>query len=101
MRHLPAFAMALALSGCAATDDPAAPTTLPVTQTGQPGAAAAACSPRAWTRLVGKRVADVRLPRGLTYRVLQAGTVVVDDYNDDRLNIVTDPAGIVIAVSCG
>lgn len=95
--------MVALLMGCAPADEPDAPSpeTLPVTQARQPGARVVACSPRAWTGLVGKPVGQARLNPGLTYRVMQRGALITDDYDHDRLNIVTDPSGNVLAVSCG
>ena len=91
-----ALAALLALTGCI-EGGPAGADPAP----GASRAGAVACSPRDWTTLVGKKAAAVSLPQGLTHRILQSGAMVLDDYQDDRLNIVTDAKGTVISVSCG
>ena len=60
-----------------------------------------ACSPLAWQSLLGTNAAAVTLPGGLTHRIYQRGDMVTADYNENRLNIVTDTAGRIVEVSCG
>lgn len=102
MTRLPLACLALAavLAGCTATSD-STPATVPVTQKARTGSKPVACAPREWTRLVGREVAQVRLPPGLEYRVMTRGAVIMDEYSEDRLNIITDKAGRVVEVSCG
>ena len=91
-RRAIALAALLALAGCI---EGAASARAPAK------AGAVACSPREWTTLVGTPAAAARLPQGLNHRILKSGAMVLDDYQDDRLNIVTDARGTVISVSCG
>ncbi|MBV0892526.1 hypothetical protein KTN05_11760 [Paracoccus sp. Z118] len=100
-RFLTIAAAALALSACAPAAD-TAPTEVPRTHPGQPGAAPVACAPREWGGLIGKPVDDARLPPGLTYRVIPRGAMITEEYMDARLNIITGPAtGMVLDVTCG
>ncbi|WP_299359098.1 I78 family peptidase inhibitor [uncultured Paracoccus sp.] len=92
---------ACTLTGNGSTSDPT-PDTLPRTHVPADGVAVAACAPREWSALVGRSVAEVRLPAGLTYRVMPRGAIITDEYRDERLNIITDPVtGRIVDVSCG
>lgn len=102
MRYHAALAMGLAmLGGCAPGNHAVGPVTVPMTHEPPAGVAAAGCSPRAWETLVGQPATEARLPAGLAYRVMQRGALIGNDYRDERLNIVTDAAGNVVAVGCG
>lgn len=78
--------LAAAVSACTPVPEPARPQ---------------ACSPAAWTSLVGTPVAAVTLPAGLEHRIYRRGDMVTADYIEDRLNIVTDARGTIVEVSCG
>lgn len=86
MRSALPFALLASLAACA-----------PVME--QPKAQA--CSPVAWSSLVGTPVAAVTLPAGLEHRIYRRGDMVTADYSEDRLNIVTDARGTIVEVSCG
>lgn len=59
------------------------------------------CAPLQWQSLLGTRADAATLPQDLTHRIFQRGDMVTADYDEDRLNIVTNAAGTVVEVSCG
>lgn len=77
----------------------AAPEVVPVTQ--QAVGAARVCAPGDWAGLVGKPLAQARIPANITHRVIREGQLVTAEYQENRLNLLIDRADLVVEVSCG
>lgn len=60
-----------------------------------------ACKASEYQSLVGTNAAAVTLPADLPHRILGPNDVATMDYRPDRLNIMTDEAGVVTEVKCG
>lgn len=67
----------------------------------QEGPGRQACAPAAYAHLVGQKADAAKLPAGLKHRTFQRGSMITMDYDDDRLNLVTDANGVIVDVTCG
>ena len=59
------------------------------------------CKSADYQSLIGTNAAAVTLPAELPHRILGPNDAATMDFRADRLNILTDDAGIVIEVKCG
>ncbi|QGZ95454.1 I78 family peptidase inhibitor [Terricaulis silvestris] len=56
------------------------------------------CGARSFRDRIGTPVADMQVPASV--RVIAPGTAVTDDFRSNRLNIITDEHGVIIALQC-
>ena len=67
----------------------------------QDGKGRQTCAPGAYSHLVGQKADAAKLPAGLKHLTFQRGSMITMDYDDDRLNLVTDANGVIVDVTCG
>ena len=56
------------------------------------------CGARAYRDKIGTSVVDMQVPASA--RVIAPGTAVTEDFRPNRLNIITDAGGAIIALQC-
>ena len=59
------------------------------------------CGPARHAPIVGGPAAAAALPAGPMIRVVGPGDVVTLDHVPERLNVLTDAAGVIVALDCG
>lgn len=100
--------MAMMVGGCAAATAPGTPAqTTPEAPAPVPIEGDGPCNADKLQSMVGQPLTD-ELRKGMlggsgakTLRVIPPGAAVTMDYREDRLNIETDAAGMIIGVKCG
>ncbi|SFO93257.1 I78 family peptidase inhibitor [Tranquillimonas alkanivorans] len=78
-----------ALTGCAPMDEASGPT------------GEGSCGADGYGSLVGAQLAAVTMPADLNARIIGPDTMVTQDYQPGRLNIVVDEDGYITRVYCG
>lgn len=94
MKHSALFSLPFVLAACAAEappDDAAPPPDQQFTD----------CIDGDAALLIGQSASAATLTHAGPVRVIPDGSVVTQDYDTKRLNLVTDPDGIVLRAYCG
>jgi Peptidase inhibitor I78 family len=99
------FAFALLAAACTPPaetppEQPVAeePTALP--QTAAEATAQDTCGAAEYRGLVGQNFAAVTLPAGNNIRIIQPDTMVTQDFNPTRINMIVGADGIITAFEC-
>lgn len=98
--------LSLALLAAACTPPAETPPEEPVAETpAMPQTAAEAtaqdtCGGSQYASLVGQQLAAVTLPAEANIRLIQPDTMVTQDFNPERTNILVDASGVITSIEC-